>query len=222
MGNVCSSHEEHTEHAKMEFPVDMEILGDYNVFDEFPLVSLDIDTLTEDLLRKGSSFRAKPKLKRLKRLKRLKSLKSLKSLNTPSSMPPLSSRWGGTQGDILFFDLNEGGKGCEDSDSKSVVSDSCVDSDSKSVVSELFEDFYSLTSQHSVSDVSEDEPRRSVGKWPLDSMERRSTKYDMNNWVWKPEEDRISRTCRTDSPPGIPRLSRMSPGPGRRFPSKCP
>lgn len=223
MGNVCSSEavEEHDSTRKhLEFPPNIEILGDYNVFDEFPLDTLD--TLTEDLLKRGSSFRVKPKsLKSLKSFKTLKSLKSLKRLETPSSMPQLSSRWGSRNTTHGFFKLDEDREACEDSDSKSVVSDVCEDSDSKSVVS--FKGFESMTfeSMTSLSNVSEDDST----KFNLDSVERRSTKYDMNNWVWKPEDD--SRICRTssrtmDSPPGIPRLSRRSPGPGQRFPSKYP
>ena len=183
MGHVCSRQENY----KLEFPVDMEVLGDYNVFDEFPLV-VGVDTLSEDLLKKGSSFRAKPlKRRTLKRQQRLE-LENLKSLDTPSSMPSLmSARWGVV---------------CEDSDSKSVFSD-CLDSDSKSAVSE---DFHSLTYESS------------------EELEKPTTKYDMTNWVWKPEEDRISRTgtytCTPhDSPPGMPRLSRRSGGPGQQFPS---
>ena len=95
-----------------------------------------------------------------------------------------------------------------------------------------FEDFHSLTSQYEVSDVSEDDsltfssasdksstPPSRVGSCWSDKSFESLRKYDMENWIWKPEQDNIRR-CKltitaptlwdeTTPPPGIPRLSTL-------------
>ena len=100
----------------------------------------------------------------------------------------------------------------------------------------VYEDFHSLTSQFSevseddsltfssASDKSSTPPSRVGSCWSNDHLKSFESlrKYDMENWIWKPEEDNIRR-CKltieiptpsnlwdnTSPPPGIPRLLRV-------------
>ena len=214
MGNVCSSKDKYSD----TFPTDKEIF-DHDFSDEYDLLFTNFaeNGVLDQMDTRASSFRVKPRTHTT----------SLESITTPESMPGLDSRR--THVERFFREEEEDagftlitrlapmptGKACNDSDSKS-------NNDSESPP-RSFEDFYSLRSQFTESDADSTPP--SI-----------SNRYDMTNWIWKPEEDKIRRNTHqdrptitqginlwnpfgrqllmtpmvfeTDSPPEIPRLSR--------------
>lgn len=179
MGNVCGRNDKFSD----TFPTDKESFDERSfsdfdddlMFTNFAQGNLDY---VDQMNTRASSFRIHPRHAESIPL----------TLQTPKSMPGLDSRR--THVERFFQEEEEHDFGFTLlSQTPIPTTNTCVDSDSKSNFSPIsFEDFHSLKSQFTESDDDSTPPPREDGM------------YDMTNWIWKPEEDKIRRNTHQGTP----------------------